>query len=202
MKWNSLSNISSRSCAPLSRCRDYFPPELNMGSRNAMRDCMAHLISLGEETGTTFLIICHTNKRKGTFGRDGIAASGDLWDISRSVLMAGYTEDEGIRYLSNEKNNYTQKQETLLFTIVDRCSAKEQPGSVTENICLIPLWKNQHEARGLQKLYSQRLKCFRRLHVIKGSGRKGKRRWLFLPNATAYKGRTEGKWWRSLFPHW
>lgn len=95
----------------------FIPPELNMGSRNAMRDCLAPLISLGEETGTTFLIICHTNKRKGAFGRDRIADSADLWDISRSVLMAGYTEDQGIRYLSNEKNNYTQLQETLLFTI-------------------------------------------------------------------------------------
>lgn len=95
----------------------FIPPDINMGSRNAMRDCMAPLISLGEETGTTFLVICHTNKRKGAWGRDRIADSADLWDVSRSVLMAGYTEDQGIRYLSNEKNNYTTLQETLLFTI-------------------------------------------------------------------------------------
>ena len=95
----------------------FIPPEINMGSRNAMRDCMAPLISLGEECGTTFLVVCHTNKRKGAYGRDRIADSADLWDISRSVLMAGYTEEQGVRYLSNEKNNYTQLQETLLFTI-------------------------------------------------------------------------------------
>lgn len=97
----------------------FIPPTLNMGSRNAMRDCMAPLISLGEETGTTFLVVCHTNKRKGAYGRDRIADSADLWDISRSVLMAGYTEDEGVRYLSNEKNNYGKLQETLLFSIAD-----------------------------------------------------------------------------------
>lgn len=95
----------------------FIPPDINMGSRNAMRDCMAPLISLGEECGTTFLVICHTNKRKGASGRDRIADSADLWDVSRSVLMAGYTEDQGVRYLSNEKNNYSQLQETLLFTI-------------------------------------------------------------------------------------
>ena len=71
----------------------FIPPEINMGSRNAMRDCMAPLISLGEECGTTFLIICHTNKRKGAYGRDRIADSADLWDVCRSVMMAGYTED-------------------------------------------------------------------------------------------------------------
>lgn len=97
----------------------FIPPELNMGSRNAMRDCLAPLISLGEETGSSFLIICHTNKRKGASGRDRIADSADLWDISRSVLMAGYTEDQGIRYLSNEKNNYTERRTTILFSIDD-----------------------------------------------------------------------------------
>lgn len=95
----------------------FVPPDINMGSRNAMRDCMAPLISLGEECGTTFLVVCHTNKRKGAHGRDRVADSADLWDVCRSVIMAGYTEDQGIRYLSNEKNNYTQLQKTLLFTI-------------------------------------------------------------------------------------
>lgn len=95
----------------------FVPPDINMGSRNAMRDCMAPLISLGEEYGTTFLVICHTNKRKGAWGRDRIADSADLWDIARSVIMAGATGDRNIRYLSNEKNNYAQLQETILFTI-------------------------------------------------------------------------------------
>ena len=95
----------------------FVPPEVNMGSRNAMRDCMAPLIALGEETGCTFLVVCHTNKRKGAWGRDRIADSADLWDVSRSVLMAGYTEEQDVRYLSNEKNNYAELHETLLFSI-------------------------------------------------------------------------------------
>lgn len=95
----------------------FIPPDINMGSRNAMRDCLAPLVSLGEETGTSFLIVCHTNKRRGAWGRDRIADSADLWDISRSVLMAGFTTDEGIRYLSNEKNNYRALMDTLLFSI-------------------------------------------------------------------------------------
>lgn len=95
----------------------FVPPDINMGSRNAMRQCMAPLITLGEETGTTFLVVCHSNKRKGAYGRDRIADSADLWDISRSVLMLGYAEDEGVRYLSNEKNNYAMHQNTILFSI-------------------------------------------------------------------------------------
>lgn len=95
----------------------FTPPKVNMGSRNEMRDCMAPLISIGEDIGTTALIVCHTNKRKGAYGRDRIADSADLWDISRSVMMAGFTDDQGVRYLSNEKNNYATLQETILFTI-------------------------------------------------------------------------------------
>ena len=95
----------------------FLPPKVNMGSRNEMRDCIAPLVILGEDVGTTFLVVCHTNKRKGACGRDRIADSADLWDIARSVIMAGYTETQGVRYLSNEKNNYTQLQETILFSI-------------------------------------------------------------------------------------
>lgn len=95
----------------------FIPPLLNMGSRNAMRDCMAPLVALGEEVGTTFLIVCHTNKRKGAYGRDRIADSADIWDISRSVLMMDYTDAQGVRYLSQEKSNYAELQETRLFSI-------------------------------------------------------------------------------------
>ena len=95
----------------------FIPPLINMGARNAMRDCMAPLISLGEQYGTTFLILCHTNKRKGASGRDRLADSADIWDISRSVLMGGYTDQQGIRYLSHEKSNYGELQPTILFTI-------------------------------------------------------------------------------------
>lgn len=104
----------------------FVPPDINMGSRNVMRDCMAPLISLGEDTGTTFLVVCHTNKRPKASGRDRIADSADLWDVSRSDLMAGYTEDQGVRYLSNEKNNYAQLQETLLFTIDENGQAQAE----------------------------------------------------------------------------
>ena len=97
----------------------FTPVNVNMGQRNQMRDCLAPFIGLGETYGTTFLIICHTNKRKGAYGRDRIADSADLWDIARSVLMCGYTDKPGQRYLSHEKSNYGELSETLLFSIKD-----------------------------------------------------------------------------------
>ena len=49
--------------------------------------------------------------------RDRIADSADLWDIARSVIMAGFTEDQGIRYLSKKKIIIPELQETILFSI-------------------------------------------------------------------------------------
>lgn len=97
----------------------FIPPELNMSHRNVMRDRLSSLLALGEKYHSAFLLICHSNKRKGASGRDRISESADLWDIARSVMMAGYTDEQGVRYLSNEKNNYAELQETILFTIDD-----------------------------------------------------------------------------------
>lgn len=83
----------------------FIPPDIQMGQRNAMRNCLNPLIGLGEEYGTTFLIIVHTNKRQGVYGRNRIADSADVWDIARSVLITGMAKDN-IRYLSHEKSNY------------------------------------------------------------------------------------------------
>lgn len=96
----------------------FIPPNIQMGQRNAMRNCINPLIGLGEEYGTTFLLIVHTNKRQGVYGRNRIADSADVWDIARSVLIAGTAKDN-VRYLSHEKSNYGELGKTVLFSIED-----------------------------------------------------------------------------------
>lgn len=97
----------------------FVPSEIRMGDRNAMRSCMAPLIGYGEKYGTTFLIVEHANKQSGVWGRKRIADSADIWDISRSVIMAGETNEPGIRYLSHEKSNYGRTGSTILYCIED-----------------------------------------------------------------------------------
>ncbi|MEY8396508.1 AAA family ATPase [Lachnospiraceae bacterium 45-P1] len=80
--------------------QSFIPPDMQMGQRNAMRNCLNPLIGWGEKYGCTFLIVVHTNKRQGVFGRNRVADSADIWDISRSVLIVGQTQD-GKRYLSH-----------------------------------------------------------------------------------------------------
>lgn len=97
----------------------FVPPEIRMGDRNAMRSCLSPLIGYGEKYGTTFLIIVHSNKQSGVWGRKRMADSSDVWDISRSVIMAGVTKMDGVRYLAHEKSNYGSTASTVLFSIED-----------------------------------------------------------------------------------
>lgn len=99
--------------------QSFVPEKMEMGARNQMRQCLNPLIGLGEKYGTSFLIIVHTNKGKGVFGRKRIADSADIWDIARSVLITGITKDGVTRYLSHEKCNYSMTEETVLFQIED-----------------------------------------------------------------------------------
>lgn len=85
-----------------------------------MRNCLNPLIGLGEQFGTTFLIILHTNKKAGVYGRNRVADSADIWDIARSVLIVGTSPaDNETRYISHEKSNYDIPGETALFSIED-----------------------------------------------------------------------------------
>ena len=97
----------------------FVPPDIKMGDRNAMRACLAPLIGYGTKYGTTFLIVVHANKQSGVWGRKRIADSSDIWDISRSVIMVGETNEPGVRYLSHEKSNYGPASDTVLFSIED-----------------------------------------------------------------------------------
>ena len=97
----------------------FLPSGHSISDRGQMRDCTAPLVSLGERFDTSFLLIVHTNKRLNVSGRNRLADSADIWDVSRSVIMIGKADDSGKRYLSQEKNSYGELSETVLFRIVD-----------------------------------------------------------------------------------
>ncbi len=97
--------------------QSFIPGNIRMAERNAMRQALTPLIGYGEEFGTSFLVICHSNKRAGASGRQRVADSADIWDIARCVLLAGETGQAGVKYISQEKNNYGPCVNTILFSI-------------------------------------------------------------------------------------
>ena len=97
--------------------QSFIPPDMHMGERNAMRQVLTPLMGYGEKYGTSFLLVAHTNKRQGAWGRNRIADSADLWDACRSVIIVGQVPGEQTRYFSQEKNNYAPLAQTRLFTV-------------------------------------------------------------------------------------
>ena len=90
---------------------------IKLSDRNAVRDQTTPLLEMGKEFGTTFLIIMHSNKQKGVYGRARMADSSDMWDVARSVIMVGKANDEGTEvYASHEKCNYARPRETAVLT--------------------------------------------------------------------------------------
>lgn len=97
----------------------FVAPDIHMGERNAMRQTLQPLIAIGKKHGVTFVIAVHTNKQNGAYGRKRIADSADLWDISRSVLIMGEADADGLRYISHEKSNLAPRSDTVLFELKD-----------------------------------------------------------------------------------
>ena len=100
----------------------FYPAGVSMSSRQQSRQVVDHLVRLGQQYGTAFLLVCHTIKRKTADWREKIAGTGDLPDIARSVIFTSYTEimpRHKMRFISNEKNSYAKPQETVLYTVND-----------------------------------------------------------------------------------
>lgn len=97
--------------------QSFIPWKADLSKRNQVRQSLTNLIKYGEKYGCTFLIIVHTNKQSNVWGRKRIADTADLWDAARSVLIAGETGEDNIRYISHEKCNYGLTGETVLFSI-------------------------------------------------------------------------------------
>jgi len=95
--------------------QSFLPEGMNVASRLDMRSALHYPVAYGSKYGVTTLILAHTNKKQNVSARDRISDSSDLWDIARSVLMSGSIRDSETRYLSHEKSNYGDLQDTILY---------------------------------------------------------------------------------------
>lgn len=99
--------------------QSFLPSSVNMSYRNHMRDALNPLVALGTETGTTMIIIMHTNKMSDRSGRGRFADSSDIFDIARSAFLLGKTKN-GSLYLDHAKSNYAPLNKTVLYMLVDQ----------------------------------------------------------------------------------
>ena len=99
--------------------QDFLPTGVKMNAKNAVRKCIAPLVGFGEKYGTAFLIVVHTDNKRPIPGRKKISNSADIWNIGRSVLRVGKTEEKDINYIAHEKSDYGQLCKTVLYRVED-----------------------------------------------------------------------------------
>lgn len=89
-----------------------------MERRNVMRKQLAPLQKCADANMCAIVIVLHTNKRPGAYGRARCADSADIWDIGRSVFIMDHTYDgDGTRYVSHEKHSYGAQLSTQICGI-------------------------------------------------------------------------------------
>lgn len=99
----------------------FIDARVDMSKRNAMRDQLRPLVALGDMYNAAFIIIMHTNKARGNWGRMRMADSSDVWDIARSVLMLGVADSNQHEiYLSQEKCNVAPLAPTVILKNTNR----------------------------------------------------------------------------------
>lgn len=97
----------------------FLPPKVDMNSCNDMRNITQPLVRICERYKVAVIFISHTNKQTNTSGRGRVRGSADIWDISRCAFLFGHADEKGLRYCSNEKNNYAKQADTVLFSMND-----------------------------------------------------------------------------------
>lgn len=89
-----------------------------MERRNVMRKQLAPLQKIADAYMCAVVIVLHTNKRPGAYGRSRCADSADIWDICRSAFIMDHTYDgDGTRYISHEKHSYGAQLPTQICSI-------------------------------------------------------------------------------------
>ncbi len=98
--------------------QSFIPEGAAMERRNVMRKIMQPLQRASAANNCAIVVIMHTNKRAGAYGRNRVADSADMWDIARSVFILGEVGDEQkTKYISHEKSSYGERLPTQLFRI-------------------------------------------------------------------------------------
>lgn len=98
--------------------QSFVPDRAAMERRNVMRKVMEPLQKAAAQYKCAVLILMHTNKRIGAYGRNRVADSSDIWDIARSVFIMGDIHDpDYTKYISHEKSSYAMPLPTQLCRI-------------------------------------------------------------------------------------
>ncbi len=90
--------------------------QLNMG--NSVRATMNPIITMGQETGCSFIVVAHTSKQTSAEAINRLIGSIDFISSARSVLTVGRNPNcEEQKALAHTKSNAGPLAETILYTL-------------------------------------------------------------------------------------
>lgn len=98
----------------------YLGADVDMHRANEVRPTFRRLADVAERTGCAIVIIGHLNKMSGVKGIYRGLGSIDISALARSILFVGRSkENDGMRYMAQQKNSLAPEGKTLLFDIDD-----------------------------------------------------------------------------------
>lgn len=136
----------------LDPLQSFVPDHVNLIARNHVRPMFDWLNVMTKKYEVTILVIMHTKKNASFGGRDRLADSSDMYDDVRQVLMVGETDEDGIKYVSSEKNNLTKRPKTILFEQVDHGLPKLVGFSNQDDGAYLDARRNRSKSKGVSKL--------------------------------------------------
>lgn len=106
---------------------------INTYSQGEVRNALTPIRAMAEATGITFLATMHPNKRADSFAQL-MSGSGAFRNMARSILyVAPHPEDENIRVVTVEKNNYAPPGEQAYEFNIDGYSYRTKNGRIETN---------------------------------------------------------------------
>lgn len=104
--------------------QSFLPYNADMNSKTSFNNSLEEISKACSNAETALLLITHTNKMSGVYGRNRLNGTSDIWDLARSVIFLNIEGKEKSRiFFSHKKVNDAEMQNTLIL--------KNQNGMIT-----------------------------------------------------------------------
>ena len=97
--------------------QSFLPYNADMNSKTSFNNSLEEISKACSNAETALLLITHTNKMSGVYGRNRLNGTSDIWDLARSVIFLNIEGKEKNRiFFSHEKVNDAEMQNTIILS--------------------------------------------------------------------------------------
>lgn len=97
--------------------QSFLPYNADMNSKTSFNNSLEEISKACSNAETALLLITHTNKMSGVYGRNRLNGTSDIWDLARSVMFLNIEgKEKGRIFFSHEKVNDAEMQNTIILS--------------------------------------------------------------------------------------